>query len=201
MGGADAGSFTFDRRHPPDHHQIRHRLRLRGRMSSYTVTVTADDEQRRHRGDDRDDHADGRRRAAGRPGRAEGDGGLRLDHEPERELDGPGQRGQAGHRELRPPVPGGQTAAAFTAGPQNVTGTSTTITGLAMDTEYEVQVRATNDEGDGPWSASGSAAAPRPTPLRRSAARRRPAPSPRTRRRTRTSARSFRRRRTPTATP
>ena len=45
---------------------------------------------------------------------------------------------------------------AFTNGPQNVTGTSTTITGLAMDTGYEVQVRATNAEGDSPWSASGS---------------------------------------------
>ena len=37
-------------------------------------------------------------------------------------------------------------------GPQNVTGTSETITGLAMDTAYQVQVRATNDEGDSGWS-------------------------------------------------
>ena len=44
----------------------------------------------------------------------------------------------------------------FTAGPQNVTGTSTTIAGLTASTAYEVQVRATNAEGDGPWSASGS---------------------------------------------
>ena len=44
----------------------------------------------------------------------------------------------------------------FTAGPQNVAGTSTTITGLAMNTAYQVQVRATNAEGDSPWSASGS---------------------------------------------
>ena len=53
---------------------------------------------------------------------------------------------------------------AFTNGPQNVKGTSTTITGLAMDTEYEVQVRATNDEGDGPWSASGSGSTAANTP-------------------------------------
>ena len=40
-------------------------------------------------------------------------------------------------------------------GPQNVSGTSTTITGLSADTTYQVQVRATNDEGDSGWSASG----------------------------------------------
>ena len=42
----------------------------------------------------------------------------------------------------------------FTAGPQDLTGTRATITGLTMDTEYHVQVRASNDEGDGDWSAS-----------------------------------------------
>ena len=44
-------------------------------------------------------------------------------------------------------------AAAWTDGPQDVTGTTTTITSLTADTEYEVQVRATNDEGDSGWSA------------------------------------------------
>ena len=43
----------------------------------------------------------------------------------------------------------------FIDGPQNVTGTSTTITGLTEDTSYEVQVRATNDEGDSDWSTAG----------------------------------------------
>ena len=44
-------------------------------------------------------------------------------------------------------------AAAWTDGPQNVTGTTETISVLVADTEYEVQVRATNDEGDSGWSA------------------------------------------------
>ena len=38
-------------------------------------------------------------------------------------------------------------------GPQNVTTTSTTISGLAANTPYQAQVRATNDEGDSGWSA------------------------------------------------
>ena len=44
--------------------------------------------------------------------------------------------------------------AAWSDGPQNVTGTTTTatITSLAANTPYEVQVRATNDEGDSGWS-------------------------------------------------
>ena len=37
-------------------------------------------------------------------------------------------------------------------GPQNVTTTSTTISGLAANTPYQAQVRATNDEGDSGWS-------------------------------------------------
>ena len=41
----------------------------------------------------------------------------------------------------------------WTDGPQDVTGTTTTITGLTADTQYEVQVRATNAEGDSDWSA------------------------------------------------
>ena len=45
---------------------------------------------------------------------------------------------------------------AFTNGPQNVTGTSTALTGLTANTSYQVRVRATNAEGDGPWSPSGT---------------------------------------------
>ena len=45
---------------------------------------------------------------------------------------------------------------AWTDGPQDETGLSATITGLAAGTEYRVQVRATNDEGDSLWSASGT---------------------------------------------
>ena len=37
-------------------------------------------------------------------------------------------------------------------GPEDVTTTTTTVSGLTADTEYEVQVRATNDEGDSDWS-------------------------------------------------
>ncbi len=48
------------------------------------------------------------------------------------------------------------TSGDFTDGPQNVNGTSATITGLAADTLYQVQVHATNDEGDSDWSGSGS---------------------------------------------
>ena len=43
----------------------------------------------------------------------------------------------------------------FTADPQTVTTTSSTIAGLTAGTSYDVQVRAHNDEGDGAWSASG----------------------------------------------
>ena len=48
--------------------------------------------------------------------------------------------------------------AAWLDGPQDVAGTSTTITMIEnFDEElpYEVQVRAQNDEGDGPWSKPG----------------------------------------------
>ena len=44
----------------------------------------------------------------------------------------------------------------FTADPQTVTTTSSTIAGLTAGTSYDVQVRAHNDEGDGAWSASGT---------------------------------------------
>ena len=43
----------------------------------------------------------------------------------------------------------------WTEGPQDITGNTATITGLAASTAYEVQVRATNDEGDSGWSSSG----------------------------------------------
>ena len=43
-------------------------------------------------------------------------------------------------------------AAQWTDHPFDGTGLSTTITGLASNTEYEVQVRAVNVEGPGPWS-------------------------------------------------
>ena len=47
---------------------------------------------------------------------------------------------------------------AWTNGPQNRTGTTATITGLAANTTYQVRVRAANDEGDSAWSAPGSGA-------------------------------------------
>ena len=55
----------------------------------------------------------------------------------------------------------------WTPGPQNVTTTSATITGLSASTTYQVQVRATNADGDGLWSPSwtgptGAAQAPGP---------------------------------------
>ena len=39
---------------------------------------------------------------------------------------------------------------------QDITGTSTTITGLDDDTTYEVRVKAKNGERDGAWSATGT---------------------------------------------
>ena len=44
----------------------------------------------------------------------------------------------------------------WTNGPQDVEGTSATLTGLAPNTSYQVQVRATNDEGDGEWFDAGT---------------------------------------------
>ena len=40
----------------------------------------------------------------------------------------------------------------WTDGPQDVTGTTTTVTGLVADTLYEARVRATNADGDSGWS-------------------------------------------------
>ena len=48
------------------------------------------------------------------------------------------------------------TTGNFADGPQDVTVTTDTITGLDADSAYQVQVRATNDEGDGAWSSAGS---------------------------------------------
>ena len=49
-------------------------------------------------------------------------------------------------------------------GPRNVTGTSTTISGLSEDTSYQVQVMASNAEGDGPWSSPGTGRTNRNSP-------------------------------------
>ena len=46
------------------------------------------------------------------------------------------------------------TETAWTDGPQDVTGTSASITGLDQGTQYQVAVRATNADGDGPWSST-----------------------------------------------
>ena len=48
------------------------------------------------------------------------------------------------------------TTGTWQNGSQNVTGTSTTISGLNADTLYQVQVLATNGDGDGDWSDPGS---------------------------------------------
>ena len=53
------------------------------------------------------------------------------------------------------------SSGSWSDGPQNVSGTSTTIRNLNVDTEYEVQVRARNAEGDGPWSTEDSTPPPR----------------------------------------
>ena len=49
------------------------------------------------------------------------------------------------------------TSGSWSGGPQDVSGTSSTIPSLNGGTSYQVQVRATNDEGDSPWSQPGSA--------------------------------------------
>ncbi len=54
----------------------------------------------------------------------------------------------------------------WTSGPQSVTDTHATITGLSEDTSYQVQVMATNDEGVGPWSSPGSGRTNRNNPPR-----------------------------------
>ena len=48
------------------------------------------------------------------------------------------------------------TSGSFTNGPQNVSGTSTAITGLTAGTSYQVQVRALNGEFPSDWSPSGT---------------------------------------------
>ena len=44
----------------------------------------------------------------------------------------------------------------WTNGPQNVSGTSTNITGLDANSMYQVQMRATNADGNSDWSSPGS---------------------------------------------
>ena len=48
------------------------------------------------------------------------------------------------------------TSGDFTDGPQNVSGTSTAITGLTAGTSYQVQVRALNGETPSDWSPAGT---------------------------------------------
>ena len=52
----------------------------------------------------------------------------------------------------------------FTAGPQGVSGTSTTITDLSTGTSYQVQVRALNGETPSDWSPAGTGSTPEPEP-------------------------------------
>ena len=48
------------------------------------------------------------------------------------------------------------TSGSWINSPQNVSGTSATISGLTANTLYQVQVLATSGEGGSPWSPSGS---------------------------------------------
>ena len=48
------------------------------------------------------------------------------------------------------------TSGSWINSPQNVSGTSATISGLTANTLYQVQVLATNSDGGSPWSPSGS---------------------------------------------
>ena len=50
----------------------------------------------------------------------------------------------------------------WTDGPQNVSGTNTTISSLDEDTDYDVQIRATNADGDGPYSGTGTGKTAKP---------------------------------------
>ena len=49
------------------------------------------------------------------------------------------------------------TSGGWTNGPQNVDGTSATLTMLSGNTFYQVQVQAKNEEGNSPWSDIGDA--------------------------------------------
>ena len=55
------------------------------------------------------------------------------------------------------------TSGPWTDGPQNVTGTNTTISGRNADTLYQVHIRATNAKGDSGWSGPGSGRTNAPT--------------------------------------
>ena len=56
------------------------------------------------------------------------------------------------------------TGGSWSNGPQNVTGTTATISSLTAGTSHQVQVRATNAEGDGPWSDAGTGSTNTSTP-------------------------------------
>ena len=81
------------------------------------------------------------------------------------------------------------SSGAWSDGPEDVAGTSTTITSLVASTDYEARVRATNAEGDSGWSDPPGAGGPtrRPTTRRCSVPRTCPAASRRTPPRARTS--------------
>ena len=49
-----------------------------------------------------------------------------------------------------------ETTSGWTDGPEGVSATTETLTGLAVGTSYKVQVRAINAEGDGVWSVEGT---------------------------------------------
>ena len=95
------------------------------------------------------------RDAAG-AGCADGNADIGGPDEPGRELDGAEQQRPADDYRLRPAIPRGD-GGGWNDGPQDISGTSASITGLAEDTYYQVQVRALNADGDGDWSPSGSA--------------------------------------------
>ena len=54
------------------------------------------------------------------------------------------------------------TSGPWTNGPQNVSGTSTAITGLTAGTSYQVQVRALNGETPSDWSPAGTGSSSTP---------------------------------------
>ena len=124
---------------------------------SYSVTVRADD------GEGGSDtigvtiNVDGRGRAAGAAGAAEGAGDVGRDHEPGGELVGAGAERRAGDHRLRGAVQGCREQTIGWSWRHSDTATNTTITGLPVGAEYQVRVRALNGEMESDWSASGSA--------------------------------------------
>ena len=158
MGGADAGSFTFD----AGTRQITTRAGVTYDYeadSSYTVTVTADDSN----GGTAVTTVTITLTDVAEPPVAPSAPSVTATAGSTTSLDvswsAPANAGKPNIASYDLQYRVGSTGS-FTNGPQNVTGTSTTITGLTAGTAYEVQVRATNAEGDGPWSASGSGSTP-----------------------------------------